>query len=738
MTHLRHVRVAGALALALSLAAVAGLAPARAIAGEYTVTACDPQVAGGANRSWTPEISHGGMTAYPVCPAGSQAFDQGLVTRHATVAGNNFASVPAFANAAWLLRAPPGTAIVRARYEHSLCGGADFSAGLYDSANQPLHVSTKGCGTLAPSPLTLELGGLDAIKVMTICAKSTCNVGRGLQAYGTVRSMSVTLRDDAAPQVAITGGPLVDGRWHRDVSSVDVKAADNVGVTLVQSLVDGQPSREIFRPCADLTLLVRCSEWNAPVETEVLRVSDGRHQVVARAVDATGNVAISGPRSVLIDNTAPARPIAFRLQGGLGWRNTNRFDLAWTNPDLANGSPIDALLYEICPAANTSGLKTGCASGRRSATRGAVENFTLPVHGEWRARFWLEDQAGNHNPGTAEEITLAFDDDAPRLTFLDSDPEDPTRVRVSVSDPTSAPARGEIEARREGGTKWRSLDTKLDGGLLSAVLDDEALPDGLYELRARVFDLAGNERSTDEGADGRPVRVALPVRVRTRLAVGRVKRVRSRRTRNGRRVYRRTLVVRPRSRYGQTVRLSGRLTAPGANPLADRDVEVFEQLALPGAPWRPIATVRTSRTGRFVYRALRGASRTLRFRYGGTGKIRGRTSDVRLLVKAVTSLRANRRAVVNGEDVVFRGRLKGGPLPSTSKLLQLQAFSRGRWLTFATPRADSASGLWSYRYRFAATRGRVRYRFRARVPREGSYPYETGISRVTRVTVRGL
>jgi len=364
--------------------------------------------------------------------------------------------------------------------------------------------------------------------------------------------------------------------------------------------------------------------------------------------------------------------------------------------------------------------------------------MTVPARGEWRARFWLEDEAGNQNPGTAEEVRLAFDDDPPRLAFLPPDPEDPSRIRVSVSDDTSAPARGEIEARREGDDNWRSLESKLEGPSLSALLDDEALPDGLYSLRARVFDLASNERSTTEDANGKPVKIALPVRVRTRLAVGRVKRVRSRRTRRGKRVYRRTLVVRPRSKYGRTVRLSGRLTTPGANPLADRDIEVFEQLALANAPWQPIATVRTSSTGRFVYRALRGASRTLRFRYAGSGKIRGRTSDVRLLVKAVTSIRANRRAVVNGEDVVFRGRLKGGPLPPTSKLLQIQAFSRGRWLTFGTPRADPTSGLWSYRYRFAATRGRVRYRFRARVPREGSYPFETGTSRVTRVTVRGL
>lgn len=550
--------------------------------------------------------------------------------------------------------------------------------------------------------------------------------------------MTLTLRDDAAPQVAITGGALVDGRWHRDLSSVEVAAGDNVGVGLLQSYVDGQPNVPAFRSCDDSTLTVRCPRWDRTADVELVRLPDGRHQMSVLARDVTGNLAMSAPRSILVDNTAPARPAAFSVDGGAGWKARNRFGLGWTNPDPAGGSLVAALLYEACPARNPLGDKTGCRSGRRAADKARVDDFALPGPGAWHARFWLEDEAGNQNPGTAEELSLGFDDDAPRLAFLDPDPEDPARVRVAVADDTSAPARGEIEARRQGESAWRPLESKLEGASLSAFLDDEALPNGLYDLRARVVDLAGNERSTDTNADGKAARIALPVRVRTRLAVGRVKRVRSRRRRGGKRVYRRILVIRPRAKFGRTVRLSGRLTTPGANPLPDRDVDVLEQLALPGAPWRQIATVRTSRTGRFSYRALRGASRTLRFRYAGTVKIRGRSSDVRLLVKAVTSLRANRRAVVNGEDVVFRGRLKGGPLPPTSKLVQLQAFSRGRWLTFATPRADPASGLWAYRYRFAATRGRVRYRFRARVPREGSYPFETGTSRVTRVTVRGL
>jgi hypothetical protein len=92
--------------------------------------------------------------------------------------------------------------------------------------------------------------------------------------------------------------------------------------------------------------------------------------------------------------------------------------------------------------------------------------------------------------------------------------------------------------------------------------------------------------------------------------------------------------------------------------------------------------------------------------------------------------------VRNGHAVTFTGRLAGGRVPDGGKLIDLQAYYRGGWRTFATPRTDGR-GRWSYRYRFGATRGTVLYRFRARVRREAAYPFELGYSRRVVVTVRG-
>jgi hypothetical protein len=208
-------------------------------------------------------------------------------------------------------------------------------------------------------------------------------------------------------------------------------------------------------------------------------------------------------------------------------------------------------------------------------------------------------------------------------------------------------------------------------------------------------------------------------------------------SRRSKKRYRRVLVSKPRSRYGRTVRLNGRLTTPGANPVAGMPVEVWEQIELPGAPWSQIATVQTSRPGRFAFKALRGPSRLLQFRYHGTGTIRSRVSTVDLRVKASSNIRVSRHRVNNGDSVAFHGRLKGRPLPAGGKLVELQVFTRGQWRNFAQARANATSGIWGYRYRFEAINGRVRFRFRARIRKEATYPYDLGTSRQVRVTVRG-
>jgi hypothetical protein len=107
-------------------------------------------------------------------------------------------------------------------------------------------------------------------------------------------------------------------------------------------------------------------------------------------------------------------------------------------------------------------------------------------------------------------------------------------------------------------------------------------------------------------------------------------------------------------------------------------------------------------------------------------------------VRASTSIDVSRRDVVNGEYVTFSGRLRGGHIPATGKLVELQVFTRRRWRTFALPRADARTGRWAFQYRFETIRGLARFRFRARIRREVAYPFFVGSSRQLTVTVHGI
>ena len=185
------------------------------------------------------------------------------------------------------------------------------------------------------------------------------------------------------------------------------------------------------------------------------------------------------------------------------------------------------------------------------------------------------------------------------------------------------------------------------------------------------------------------------------------------------------------------VRLHGRLTAPGGNPLAGVPIEVAARADLPGAAFTPVATVTTSPTGRFNYLVPAGQSRVLRFHYAGGPKIRPQTREVHVRVRASSGIRPSRRSVVNGDTVLFVGRLRSGAIPRDGKLVELQYYDRGKWRTFRTARA-AVNGVWRIAYRFDGTRGVRRYRFRVRIPIESGYPFSTGSSRSVRVTVRGL
>jgi hypothetical protein len=700
----------------LGTACCAQIGAATADAGTYTVT----QTCG----AWDAVNNAPSRIAiYTECPA--------LIVRNV---GGPFASGPG-QEARWEFWAPAGAAVDHVSMSGSLMGLGGWQATILTSSGVVLEncpgATCPGGGisfAFLGSPV-----GTAGVYLRLRCGANQCPNDQGLKGFLDMRWFSATIADASAPGVAITGGNLLAG-WRRGTGTVAFDASDNVGIRTDRIIVDGTPRGQTPRACAD-GLKYPCPNGPSSLQLDTTRVPDGQHTLRVESVDSAGNVG-GQDRGILIDNTPPTAATDLAAQGGDAWQPTNSFVLSWRNPRQTN-APIAGVEYEFCPLSNALADHSGCSRGFRDGTDIAgLSGLAVPRAGAWRLRLWLRDAAGNTDPSSAVTSALRFDDTPPTVVFLEQTQEDPTLLRLNASDTVSGVDRAEIEVRREGEDAWRPLPVERTPEGFSARADDELLPRGLYELRARVVDRAGNERSTTSRTNGQPAVLKLPVRAPSTLQAGRAGRLRCGRRGPSQRCVRR-LVANPSVAFGHGTRLVGRLQSAG-RPLSGATVEVWSQVELPGAPWRRVAVLRSNRSGHVRFRAAPGPARLLRFRYPGTPLVRGFTEVVELRVRAATTLRASRRDVVNGEYVTFRGRVKGGPLPATGKLVELQVFTRQRWRTFGQPRASARTGRWAFQYRFESIRGDVRFRFRARVRKEAGYPFDTGTSGSVSIRVRGL
>ncbi len=244
---------------------------------------------------------------------------------------------------------------------------------------------------------------------------------------------------------------------------------------------------------------------------------------------------------------------------------------------------------------------------------------------------------------------------------------------------------------------------------------------------AHAVDQAGNEASTGRRTDGSAATLRLPARIDTRLAVG-VPRVIVRRKVEQRHGHRRLVRRRIRrldssvvARHGRVVRLTGFLANADGQPIDGATIEALEKRPAGGAELRRRCDHRNRRQvplRREGHSKPRHSVPVWRFEANRIGNHRLHDS----LVPANTSIRPDRQRLLNGQQVLLHGTSDSpAPCPRKGKLVEMQAYFRGRWRTFSTVRA-SPNGRWHFPYRFGGTVGRVTYRFRARLPAEGGYP----------------
>jgi hypothetical protein len=742
-----------------SAAAFAGVLAALSIAasanaGVYEVYACGGP-AGAAQNAFS-RAADPLMDAYSICPPAS-AVGTGIVTK--ATSGGGFARY--FTGAYQIFEAPPGTSLESVtfnvgaiRLENYWSVGIVTYDGDFNVGELPYgcYYGRAGCGFGTSSfspPVTVPLYG--AYRHSKFRFETRCFNGTGCptsaspfspanRALFSAANVSVRVQDSTLPWIGPDHGALWSGGWHRGNEEAWATFADNIGVMVTRLYVDGQVKQQLdFRDPSlpgwarcDFTYPKPCKDFTpGGLSLDTASLPDGQHALRIEAIDAAGNLAaIDQPLAV--DNTPPGKASDPFVGGGQEWRSKNGFEVHWSNP-AGQVSPITGAHYEVCQPAVAGPCRTGSVAGQD------VSGFTdlaLPAPGDYTVRVWLEDAAGNRDRERATDpVHLRFDDEAPVLSFDSQDPADPARVSASVSDRGSGVARAELELRALGTQAWMPIASSLEDRHLAAHVDDERLPAGAYELRARASDVAGNERTFDRRPDGSKMELVLPIRVRTRIEAG-VLPFRKRR-KNGKSQPPGRPLKQTRVEYGTRARIAGRLLTGDGTPLRGAAVLVLEQRRSAGSRFGQVASVRTADNGGFSWLAPSGPSRNLRLRYPGTVRLRPAEDEVRLLVPAETGFRVNKRFALNGESVTFSGRLRGGLIPTGGKLIELQAFVRGSFRTFATAHT-APNGSWRYSYRFDGTRGRQVYRFRARIPRESVYPFETGTSRRAKVAVRGL
>jgi hypothetical protein len=304
------------------------------------------------------------------------------------------------------------------------------------------------------------------------------------------------------------------------------------------------------------------------------------------------------------------------------------------------------------------------------------------------------DAAGNSSAQTAK---VALDANPPAITLSRAAGH---TIRVRLADGASGVANGGIEVRDSTGAPFRPLPSTLNGSRLTATLDRGRA--SRIGIRVSAADNAGNAIA------GQLVEMTLSHVRRGRVSL----------------------------RYNRGVTISGRLRTRDGVTVTGQAIQVEQTIRQTGAAPQLAQTLTTDTRGRFSFRAAAGPSRRLRFSFPGGGDALPRTRAANVFVRASSTIHASPHVVARGGRVRFSGRLglRFASIPRGGKLVDLQAFDRGRWRTFATARARGSKGAWRYSYRFGKSPGR--YRVRLRIRREAVFPYDLGYSRSITVRVR--
>jgi hypothetical protein len=188
--------------------------------------------------------------------------------------------------------------------------------------------------------------------------------------------------------------------------------------------------------------------------------------------------------------------------------------------------------------------------------------------------------------------------------------------------------------------------------------------------------------------------------------------------------------------YGAKIVITGKLVDADSDPIANAQVDVFEQIAKTAAAWNKIGTVTTDSQGGYVYRPKTTASRRLRFAYSDKRDAADyrATREVFVSVTAGMTVKARHRVIARRGLLRLSGQVSLEGLPAKGTWIEVQVLDDGVWRAVAT-RPVSAKGHWSYRHRMTLA-ARTSFAFRSRLRPTGELPSAEAKSAPVKVRVR--
>jgi hypothetical protein len=441
---------------------------------------------------------------------------------------------------------------------------------------------------------------------------------------------------------------------------------------------------------------------------------EGESEVRVRAVSGSGVASLGvAIQRVRIDETPPEA----KLDSGPG---------TWSSSD------VQATVL----GTDQPGLSGFGGGGRAEAriwvdgeliksTLGASSAVAVSEEGVHVVTADVTDAAGNRSGRVG--ATVRIDRSAPeKLEFLPQDVADPRVVRVDAADAVSGLSQVQIRMRPLAGGEWTALRPEPRNGRYEAVVDDTGLASGEWELEATATDQAGNVTSTGKTTRGGAALISLPLRGGSRLEA-----------RMGSGSGSAGAASVDSLPHGKGGVVSGRLLGPRDVPMEAATVTLESAPLMEGASWSEVSSEVSDFAGRFTFVISPGPSRRFRIKWAGDRRATAAVLEMSARVPAMTTLSASPTTVRVGASSLFKGKLEGGWIPSTGKLVLVQAFIPKRgWQTFSSARSDGY-GAWHVSYRFRAAVGRVRYSIRAFVPAEAGYPFTASATPLIHVTAVG-